>query len=224
MSIRPGCSTASGRTRPLRFALFPSPAVHPGRPILSNVKRGILGGTFDPPHIAHLIAGEASYRQLGLDVVSFVPAGDPWQKADSSVSAAEHRWQMTLLSVDPIPYFVADDLEIRREGPTYTVETVEAFPDDEIVLILGADAALGIRSWHRWQELLEIVDLAVAPRPGVGRHEVEHAVPKPLVWLDMAPIDVSATDVRERARKGLSIRFYVRESVWNYVQEQGVYA
>ena len=130
---------------------------------------------------------------------------------------------MTLLSVDPIPYFVADDLEIRREGPTYTVETVEAFPDDEIVLILGADAALGIRSWHRWQELLEIVELVVAPRPGVGRHEVEHAVPKPIKWLDMAPIDVSATDVRERARKGLSIRFYVREGVWHYVQEHGVY-
>jgi nicotinate-nucleotide adenylyltransferase len=187
------------------------------------VRRGILGGTFDPPHIAHLIAGEAAYRQRSLDSVSFVPAGSPWQKDDSNVSTAAHRWEMTRLSVEPIPYFIADDLEIRRDGPTYTVETVEAYPDDEIVLILGADAALGIRSWHRWRDLLEQVELAVAPRPGVGRHEVEHAVPKPIEWLDMAPLDISATDVRERARKGLSIRFYVRERVWHYVQEQRVY-
>ena len=194
-----------------------------GRPILSRVKRGILGGTFDPPHIAHLIAGETAYRQLALDVVSFIPAGAPWQKSDSGVSSAEHRWEMTRLSVEPIPYFVADDSEIRRDGPTFTIDTVESFAGDELVLILGADAALGIRSWHRWRDLLEKVDLAVAPRPGVGRHEVEHAVPKTIEWLDMAPIDVSATDVRERARKGLSIRFYVRERVWQYVQEQHVY-
>lgn len=223
MWIRSCCSNVADREPLPRCASFRPPSMRRGRPILSSVKRGILGGTFDPPHIAHLIAGEAAYRQLGLDVVSFVPAGLPWQKADSSVSEAEHRWRMTVLSVEPIPYFLADDVEIRREGPTYTVETVEAFPDDEIVLILGADAALGIRSWHRWQELLDRVELAVAPRPGVGRHEVEHAVPKPIEWLDMAPIDISATDVRQRARKGLSIRFYVRESVWQYVQEHGVY-
>ncbi|MDF1595191.1 MAG: nicotinate-nucleotide adenylyltransferase [Acidimicrobiia bacterium] len=187
------------------------------------MKRGILGGTFDPPHIAHLIAGEAAYRQLALDIVSFVPAGSPWQKADSGVSGAEHRLAMISLSVEHIPYFVADDIEIRREGSSFMVDTVESFDGEDIVLILGADAALGIRSWHRWRDLLERVDLAVAPRPGVGRHEVEHAVPKPIEWLDMAPLDLSATDVRERARKGLSIRFYVRERVWQYVQEHHVY-
>ena len=189
-----------------------------------RVKRGILGGTFDPPHIAHLIAGEAAYRQCGLDVVSFIPAGAPWQKADSGVSSPEHRWEMTRLSVQHVPYFVADDMEIQREGPSYTIDTVEAFAGDQLVLILGADAALGVRSWDRWSDLLDIVELAVAPRPGVGRHEVEHAIPKPIEWLDMAPLDMSATDVRERARKGLSIRFYVRELVWQYVQEHGVYA
>lgn len=187
------------------------------------MKRGILGGTFDPPHIAHLIAGETAYRQLGLDEVLFVPAGLPWQKAHDEVSTTGHRWEMTKLSIEHVPYFAADDVEIRREGSTYTVDTVEAFDDDEIVLVLGADAALGIRSWHRWEALLERVDLAVAPRPGIGRHEVEHAVPKPIVWLDMAPLDMSATDVRERARKGLSIRFYVRDKVWQYIREHGVY-
>jgi len=131
---------------------------------------------------------------------------------------------MTRLSVQHVPYFVADDMEIQREGPSYTIDTVEAFAGDQLVLILGADAALGVRSWDRWSDLLDIVELAVAPRPGVGRHEVEHAIPKPIEWLDMAPLDMSATDVRERARKGLSIRFYVRELVWQYVQEHGVYA
>lgn len=192
-------------------------------PILSDVKRGILGGTFDPPHLAHLIAGEAAYRQLGLDTVSFVPAGLPWQKADTGVSSAADRLEMTRLSVEHIPYFTADDIEIERGGSSYTIDTVEAFAQDELVLILGADAALGLRSWDRWQDILDHVELAVAPRPGVGRHEVEHAVPQEIHWLDMAPLDMSATDIRERARKGLSIRFYVRESVWQYTRENHVY-
>lgn len=187
------------------------------------MKRGIFGGTFDPPHLAHLIAGEAAYRQLELDLVSYVPAGLPWQKADTGVSSAEHRLEMTRLSVEHIPYFTADDIEIRRGGASFTIDTVEAFSDDDLVLIVGADAALGIRSWDRWPDLLDQVELAVAPRPGVGRHEVEHAVPKPVRWLDMAPLDMSATDVRERARKGLSIRFYVRESVWQYTRERHIY-
>jgi nicotinate-nucleotide adenylyltransferase len=187
------------------------------------VKRGIFGGTFDPPHVAHLIAGETSYRQLSLDIVTFVPAGSPWQKADSGVSDAAQRSEMTRLSAQGIPYFEVDDAEIERDGPSYTIDTVETFEGDDLVLILGADAALGIRSWHRWRDLLDRVELAVAPRPGVGRHEVEHAVPKAVHWLDMAPLDLSATDIRERARKGLSIRFYVREGVWTFVQEHRVY-
>lgn len=192
-------------------------------PNLSDVKRGILGGTFDPPHIAHLVAGEAAYRQLGLDVVTFVPAGAPWQKAHNDVSPAPERLEMTRLSVSGVPYFEVDDTEVERSGNSYTIDTLEEFPGDDLYLIVGADAALGMRTWHRWEDLLERATLAVAPRPGVGRHEVEHAVPKEIAWLDMAPLDLSATDLRERARKGMSIRFYVRERVLQYIEERRVY-
>ncbi len=130
---------------------------------------------------------------------------------------------MTRLSVDPIPYFEVDDVEILREGATYTIDTVESFHADDVVLILGADAALGLRTWHRWRDLIDLVGIAVAPRPGIGRQEVERAIPKQVEWLDTALLNVSSTELRRRAGSGSSIRFYVSEGTWNYVEETGLY-
>jgi len=101
------------------------------RPMLPPVRRGILGGTFDPPHLAHLVAGEAAYRELGLDVVTFLPAGRPWQKADLGVSPAADRWEMTRRAVAGVSYFAADDREVRRDGWTYTADTLATFPESE---------------------------------------------------------------------------------------------
>ncbi len=196
----------------------------PGAPILPAVRRGILGGTFDPPHLAHLLAGEAAYRDLALDVVTFVPAGAPWQKAGDEVSEPEHRWQMTVRAVHGVDYFEADDREVRRPGWTYTIDTIDEFgADSDLVLVLGGDAARGLRSWHRWEELLERVTLAVAPRPGTTRIEVEQGVGAPLVWLDMPLVNVSGAAIRARARQGKSIRFMVPEAVWEYVAEHRLY-
>ncbi len=85
-------------------------------PILVGVRSGLLGGTFDPPHIAHLLAGEVAYRQLGLDRVIYLPAGSPWQKADRKVSPADHRWRMTEIATSGVSYFVPDDREVHRDG------------------------------------------------------------------------------------------------------------
>ncbi|GBE21913.1 MAG TPA: nicotinate (nicotinamide) nucleotide adenylyltransferase [Actinobacteria bacterium] len=192
--------------------------------MLSVVRRGLLGGTFDPPHIAHLVAGEVAYRDLELDVVTFIPAGHPWQKAGDSVTSPKDRWEMTRLAVEGVSYFEADDREVRRSGWTYTFETLTEFPEDEeLFLILGSDAADGITTWHRWEEVLERADLAVAPRPGTPREDIERAVPRPFTWLDMPTLDVSGTMLRERAGSGLSIRFMVRENVWQYINRQGLY-
>lgn len=189
-----------------------------------SVRRGILGGTFDPPHLAHLVAGEAAYRDLDLDVVTFIPAGAPWQKARRLVSAPEHRWEMTRLAVDGVDYFEADDREVRREGWTFTVATLAEFPvNEELTLILGADSAQGIQTWHRWEDVLERARLAVAPRPGTDRAAVQAQIPVPFTWLDMPPLHVSGTQLRERVAEGRSIRFMVRESVWRYIQEQALY-
>lgn len=193
-------------------------------PILCDVRRGILGGTFDPPHFAHLIAGEAAYRQLRLDVVSFIPAGSPWQKANDGVSPAQQRWDMTSLATAGVDYFEADDREVGRDGWTYTVETLSGFPaDEELVLILGADAAARLPTWHRSDEVIERARVAVMPRPGTSRAAVV-AAGVDAAWLEVPEIAISGTMLRERRRAGRSIRFFVREPVYHYIEERRLYA
>jgi len=187
------------------------------------VRRAIIGGTFDPPHIAHLVAAETAVHQLGLDEARFVPAGSPWQKAERDVTAAMHRWEMTRRAVSGVEYFAADDIEVRRSGWSYTIDTLTALPFDDVVLILGADAAANLPSWHRFEEVRSMATIAVAPRPGTPRHLVEDVLPD-AVWLDMPVLDLSGTDVRERARAGSSIRFLVREPVHDYIREHNLYA
>lgn len=194
-------------------------------PILRLVRRGIFGGTFDPPHLAHLFAGEAAYRDLALDIVTFLPAGAPWQKAGRPVTSAEDRWAMTVLAVDGIPYFEADDREVRRDGWTYTVDTLRSFPDDEeLFLIVGADTARGIPTWNEAEEVLRRSTVVVIPRPGVDRGDVDRALEDGnYVWLDTPDVRLSGTMLRRQAAAGRSIRFLVREPVWRYVQERGIY-
>ncbi|MDJ0961532.1 MAG: nicotinate-nucleotide adenylyltransferase [Acidimicrobiia bacterium] len=190
------------------------------------MQRGILGGTFDPPHLAHLFAGEAAYRDLGLDVVTFIPAGAPWQKADRIVSHAEHRWEMTRLAVADVDYFEADDREVRREGPTFTIETLESFPEeDQLTFILGSDAARGIPTWERADEVIGRARIAVVPRPGVSRHEVDWALRgSDYVWLETPEVWLSGTMLRDRAQHGRSLRFLVIDAVWDYIAAHDLYA
>ncbi|HEY5650910.1 MAG TPA: nicotinate-nucleotide adenylyltransferase [Acidimicrobiia bacterium] len=188
------------------------------------VRRALLGGTFDPPHLAHLVAGEAAYRALDVDVVTFLPAGSPWQKADAHVTSATHRWEMTKLAVSGVGYFEADEREVHRDGWTYTIDTVRSFAaDDEITLVLGSDAAAGIPSWHEAEELMGRVSIAVAERPGTRRDAVEAAIGR-VAWLDMPLLPVSGTQLRARASAGGSIRFMVREAVWDYLNTNRLYA
>jgi nicotinate-nucleotide adenylyltransferase len=192
-------------------------------PILVDVRSGLLGGTFDPPHIAHLLAGEVAYRQLRLDRIIYVPAGSPWQKADRKVSSEAHRWEMTKRATSGVSYFVPDDREVHRDGWTYTVDTLATFdPSEEIVLILGADAARGLASWERANEVLARAVVAVLPRPGTERAQVEAAVGD-AVWLDMPSLPVSGTMIRERFAAGSGVRFLVPESVYEYVVENDLY-
>jgi nicotinate-nucleotide adenylyltransferase len=192
-------------------------------PILGGVRSGLLGGTFDPPHIAHLLAGEVAYRQLGLDRVIYLPAGSPWQKADRRVSAAGDRWRMTQIATSGVPYFVPDDREVHRDGWTYTIDTLATFePSEEIVLILGADAARGLPSWEKADQVLERVRVAVLPRPGTERAEVESAIGAP-TWLDMPALPVSGTMIRQRFAAGTGVRFLIPDGVYNYMVERNLY-
>jgi nicotinate-nucleotide adenylyltransferase len=189
------------------------------------VRRGILGGTFDPPHLAHLFAGEAAYRDLHLDIITFLPAGAPWQKAGTTVSPPEDRWAMTVLALEGIPYFEADDRELKREGWTYTAVTLGSFPDEEeLYLIVGADAARGIRTWQEAAAVLERVTVVVVPRPGIVPAEVDEVLDgSDYLWLDTPDVRLSGTMLRRQAAEGRSIRFLVRDAVWRYVEENRIY-
>jgi nicotinate-nucleotide adenylyltransferase len=187
------------------------------------VRTGILGGTFDPIHIAHLHAGECALHQAGLDRVLFVPAGNPWQKEGVSISPGLHRLAMTELATEGVEGFAADPRELDRVGTTYTIDTLAGFPpDEELVLILGADAALGIPTWHRSEEVLERAQVLVAPRPGTDSTAVAAMIPD-ASFLDMAVLEVSGTEIRAMAAAGDPYRFLVTERVYHYIEEHRLY-
>lgn len=186
---------------------------------------GVFGGTFDPPHIGHLAVARAASRAADLDRVVFVPAGHPWQKDDRAVSAAEDRYRMTELAIADEDRFVASRIEVDRDGPSYTVDTLEemvaATPGNELVLVLGADAAAGIGTWRSPERICRLADLAVVNRPGA-------APPQPrfgcrVIEVEMDPVDVSATELRRRLGAGLDVAGLVPAAVADYVRARGLY-
>lgn len=191
-------------------------------PILVTVRTGILGGTFDPIHVAHLHSAECALHQAQLDRVLIMPAGDPWQKSGRDVTPGEHRLQMCRLAVEGVEGIEVDLRELERDGPTYTVETLATFPaDEELFLILGSDSLAGIRSWERWEEVVERVTVIEAPRSGV-----ERGVGADLgaVQLEMGLLEISSTDVRRRIAAGEPYRYLVTGPVHGYIEVTSLYA
>ena len=183
---------------------------------------GIFGGTFDPPHLGHLAVASAALDQLDVESVQFIPAGQPWQKANRTLSTAGHRLAMVELAASEDPRFVVDDIEVRRSGPSYTIDTVRQLAAP-ITLILGADSALSIPTWERAEDLLELVEIAVIPRPGVDIEMVLSSVPGRLRALSMPTIDLSATEIRAHVAAGYSPRYLVPDRVAEYILAEGLY-
>ncbi|MEA2497614.1 MAG: nicotinate-nucleotide adenylyltransferase [Actinomycetota bacterium] len=187
----------------------------------------MLGGTFDPPHIAHLTAAAAVADAFELDRVLFVPTGQPWQK--SHYSSAEDRFLMTSLATTGDPRFATSRVEIDRKGPTYTLDTMitlRAFhgADTELFFIAGADAVLQLSTWKGIAELGEYCELIAVTRPGFELKRFETIVGWPrLHTLEMKPMDVSATDIRRRVRERRSVEGLVPEPVLRYIEERGLY-
>ncbi|MDE0846858.1 MAG: nicotinate-nucleotide adenylyltransferase [Actinomycetota bacterium] len=187
---------------------------------------GIMGGTFDPPHFGHLAIANAATEALELTEVRFVVANDPWQKSgDQRVTTAKIRLKMVQALVGEAEKFVVSDSEIRRGGPSYTIDTVEELYEEsmekiEISLILGADAAGGLGSWYRAEELREMVQIVVADRAWSDRD-----VPKGWRFqrLEMESIDISSSTIRERVRERKMIRDLVGEPVNSFIENSGLY-
>jgi nicotinate-nucleotide adenylyltransferase len=187
------------------------------------VRTGILGGTFDPIHIAHLHAGETALYAADLDRVLFVPAGDPWQKGTRELTPAAQRLEMTRLATAGMDRFEADDREIRRAGPTFTIDTLLSFPaEEELFLILGADAALGLPTWHRREAIAERAGVLVVPRPGTSLAAVAETVPTATI-LDMSALGISSTSIRYLAASGRPYRYLVSSEVHRFITSTGLY-
>lgn len=199
---------------------------------MAAVRLGVLGGTFDPPHLGHLVLADQARRQLGLEHVLWLPAGDPWRKAAQAVSAKERRLAMVRLAVAGNPAFEVCALELEREGPTYSVDTLaalsEAHPGAELFFLLGADALEDLPHWHEPERLIALATLVVAAR-GEGRPAAEAldrvvaGLSSRLAWVEMPRLDISATDLRRRAAAGESLRYLVPDAVAAYIEEQGLY-
>jgi nicotinate-nucleotide adenylyltransferase len=197
------------------------------------VRRGLLGGTFDPPHIGHLQIAEAARRKLCLDEVVFIPAGLPWVKASMKVTPACHRLEMIKLATAGLPYFTVNDIEVKRPGPSYTWQTLQElksqYPEDELYFILGWDNLSSLPSWHHPDRIVKAACLVAAPRVGTPRpnvHELDERVPglaARTAILTEPEINVSATAIRERVRKGESIDHLVPAPVANYIEQNNLY-
>lgn len=157
-------------------------------------------------------------------MVTFLPAGEPWQKTgDRPVTPADLRCEMLRAAIGDVEYFELDRREVDRQGPTYTWDTIASFGDDRIVLVLGADAAAGIENWYRGRDLVGSVDLAVARRPGTPAEEVE-ATRARVRWLEVPQIDLSSTELRSWLARGFSGRFLVPDPVLAVIRHHGLYS
>lgn len=189
---------------------------------------GLYGGTFDPIHLGHLRAAESAREELGLELVAFLPAAVPPHRA-RPVSSAADRLAMVRLATEPYPAFEAWDDELRRDGPSYTVETVAALASeraaDSFVLVVGADTWPEIRGWREPERLLGLVEVAVVDRPGFPAVEPKppFAGARPARRVSGPGLPLSASAIREHARCGRSVRFLVPDAVADYIGERGLY-
>ncbi|MDO8616632.1 MAG: nicotinate-nucleotide adenylyltransferase [Dehalococcoidia bacterium] len=193
---------------------------------------GVLGGTFDPVHLGHLILAETAREQAALGRVLFVPAGRPWRKAGRQIAPAEHRLQMLRLATADNPAFAVSTIELYRQGPSYTAETLAALkaehPEAALFFILGEDALADLPNWREPERIRELATLLVARRARTERSPESGGGAPPgtderLTWLEMPLIEISATDIRQRARRGGSARYLVPDAVEAYIRETGLY-
>ena len=185
---------------------------------------GIFGGTFDPPHIAHVVLAAAAIDQLDLDELLVTVAGVPWQKVDErSVSPGHTRFEMTEVAFAPVAGAVVSDMELRREGNSYTIDTLESLagPDTDLFLLLGSDAAAGLDTWERHEDLADVATIAVFPRRG----SEELRPPDGFEWtaLELPGLEISSTDIRNRTRAGTPIVGLTPGAVLAIIEREGLY-
>jgi nicotinate-nucleotide adenylyltransferase len=195
------------------------------------VRLGIFGGSFDPPHIGHLLAAVDAFERLALDKLFFVPAAIQPLKAGMTSAAAHQRLAMVTRLVGADPRFGVDAVEIDRAGLSYTVDTLETFaqrfPNAERFFLIGEDAIAAFGAWRNPEQILKLAKLAILRRQGgvgsVSTADSEPSLPSGTITLATRLVDVSSTEIRERVRSGKSIRGFVPESVAAFIETERLY-
>ena len=207
------------------------------KPSPSKIRIGIIGGSFDPVHIGHLIIAQDAAERLGLSEVVFIPAAVPPHKQHLQRLDSEHRLKMLRLAVESNPIFSVSDLEIRRGGVSYTVDTLmalrEVHPDAALLLIVGSDTLVDLHTWHKTEEILELCEVVTFLRPGEDSLEtIAEKIPLPAQQkerllknvIDAHRIEVSSSEIRKRLEEGEGIRYLVPPEVDTYIYEHSLYS
>jgi len=197
---------------------------------LQQRRIGVFGGAFDPPHAAHHALARVALTQLQLDELRIIPTGHAWHKS-RALTPAVHRLEMARLAFADLDRIVVDPRETLRSGPSYTVDTLQElkteFPDAELFLIMGEDQAKALDSWSRWSEIPKLATICVAARAGFTRahatFEALHLSPTAVRLLEMPPMDVSATDIRQRLAHRQNVGPLVFEPVARYIAQHHLY-
>ncbi|KQO37539.1 nicotinate-nicotinamide nucleotide adenylyltransferase [Aeromicrobium sp. Leaf289] len=189
-----------------------------------------MGGTFDPIHHGHLVAASEVQSWFDLDEVVFVPTGRPWQKADREVSTAEHRYLMTVIATAANPRFEVSRVDIDRDGPTYTIDTLRDLaadmPDADLYFITGADAMAAILTWRDHEELFELAHFVGCTRPGheMDEQTLEGLPVERITLVEIPALAISSTDCRVRVTSGEPVWYLVPDGVVQYIGKHRLYS
>jgi nicotinate-nucleotide adenylyltransferase len=195
---------------------------------------GVLGGTFDPIHSGHLVITEEARLKLDLSRIIFVPAGQPWLKTDREITPAVHRLEMVKQAIAGKTDFELSTVEVDRPGPSFAVDTVAILQRQlgekaRIFFLIGWDSLVELPQWHEPARLVQLCNLVAVTRPGLSRPDLKSLEPtipgitKNVIWLDIPPIDISSSDIRDRVARGLSIHGLVPDNVETYIKGNKLY-
>ena len=187
------------------------------------MKLGILGGSFNPIHLGHLILAQEARESLGLEKVLFVPCALPPHKSEEDLLEASHRLEIVRLAIQGNPHFEVSDIEVRRGEVSYSIDTIRIlrneFPSAAFYFLIGSDALQGLCRWKQIEELQSLCHFVMAGRPRFPAQDL----PEELLRLSMPEIDISSREIRRRLREGRSIRYLVPESVRDYLEKKRLY-
>lgn len=188
---------------------------------------GVMGGTFDPVHHGHLVAASEVAALYSLDEVAFVPTGQPWQKSDRDVSPAEDRYLMTVIATASNPRFSVSRVDLDRQGPTYTIDTLRelkaAYGDVELFFITGADALAQILDWHAPDELFRLAHFVGVTRPGFVLARQEEFPVGTVSLLEVPALAISSSDCRARVQRSAPVWYLVPDGVVQYIEKRRLY-